>query len=139
VTDGKDQGALPYGLGAILGSYGLGGLILVLGIVLAGLSIYKGSSFAAGTTQLSVVIGGSLLGLVVIIIGVVLLVRGGPAPSRQLLHGIYIAAPMAGFGADEGGRKAAVDLVNKTQAALQRRGLQNVYTPVVARPDTAQY
>ena len=30
--------------------------------------------------------------------------------------------PTPGFGADDGGRKAIVDLVNKTQAALERLG-----------------
>jgi hypothetical protein len=52
---------------------------------------------------------------------------------------MYIAAPMAGFGSDEAGRIAAVDLVNRTQAALQRGGLKNVYTPVLARPKADQY
>jgi len=139
VSDDKGQGGLPYGLGTILGSYGLGGLVLVLGIVLVGLAIYKGAGFAAGTPQLAAVIGGSLLGLVVIAIGVVLLVRRPTEPPRPLRYEVYIAAPMAGFGSDEAGRKAAVDLVNRVQAALHRLGLQNVYTPVLSRPESLQY
>jgi hypothetical protein len=139
VSSDKEQGGLPYGLGAILTAYGLGGLVLVLGIVLVGLSIYKGPSFAVGVTQLVVVIGGLLLGLGVIALGVVLLLRGTRGSSRRLRHDVYIAAPMAGFGSDEAGRKAAVDLVNRAQGAMQRLGLQNVYTPVLARPESTNY
>jgi hypothetical protein len=135
----KEEGGLPYGLGAVLANYGLGGLVLVLGIVLMGLSIYKGSSFAAETTQLIVVIGGSLVSFAVIALGVVLLRRGKTDSSRAPRHDVFIAAPMAGFGTDEAGRKAAVDIVNRTQAALQRIGLQQVYTPVLARPEPPKY
>src|SRR5215813_9272737 len=94
----KGRDGLPYGLGDVLGRYGLGGVVLVLGIVLVGLSIYQGPSFAAGLAQLSAIIGGSVLGLVVIVIGIRLLSRGEPAVRRPVNHDVYIAAPMAGFG-----------------------------------------
>lgn len=139
MSNDKEQGGLPYGLDNILANYGLGGLVIVLGIGLMGLSIYKGSSFTAQATQLGVVVGGSLIGLALTAVGVVLLRRGKTGSWRTLRHDVFIAAPMAGFGADEAGRKAAVDIVNQTQAALQRLGLQRVYTPVLARPEATKY
>lgn len=138
-----DSNSLPYGLGVILGGYGLGGLLIVLGVVLMGLALYKGPDFANAASQTGAMIGGGVAGIAAIGLGLYLLrslPASGTAAQRTGRHDVFIATPMAGYGDDEAGRKAAVELVNAVQAALRRLpGVSDVYTPVLSRPEAADY
>ncbi|HME20005.1 MAG TPA: hypothetical protein VKI44_01335 [Acetobacteraceae bacterium] len=148
MSDDKDGTGLVSGGTTILRAYGLGGLLLVIGFVLMGLAIYKGPDFTETSTQNGVLVGGLVVGGFAVIVGLVLLRRAPPPtpaptpttrPRPTPRHDVYIAAPMAGFGTDEAGRNAAVELVNAVQAALRRLGIEDVYTPVLARPDAPSY
>lgn len=127
--------------GEILRTYGIGGLVLLSGVALILVSIYKAPDLTGSTNQLIVLLGGPFVGLVLLGIGLWLIrtshITNGP--RRPPRYEIYIAAPMAGFDADEAGRQAAVDLVKRAEAAFDRLGVKNIYTPVLSRPDRDKY
>jgi hypothetical protein len=123
--------------------FGLGGVLIVGGFVIVGLAIFKGPDFADEHTQMRVLMGGAVAGLAAAVLGGVLMWRKPHAavpvePSQRPID-VFIAAPMAGFGADDAGRKVAVEIVQTAQAALLRLGLPNVHAPPLSRPVTDTY
>lgn len=132
-------------------AFGVGGTVLVAGLGLIGVAIWKAPEIQDRNTQAAVLIGSVVVGALAAILGWLLLRQAKqatppPAPAPASAAGpatendVFIAAPMAGFGTDEAGRKAAVELVRGAEAALrQLPGIRTVYTPVLARPDAAEY
>jgi hypothetical protein len=124
-------------------SFGLNGLLILGGFGLAGAAIYKGPDFKEQSTQHSVLIFGVGMGLLAVGIGLFLRWRdGAPSADETRTSGgcdVYIASPMAGYGADDGARKAAVDLVRTVEVSLRKLTLQNIYMPMAARPDAKDY
>ena len=107
------------------------------------MAIYKGSEFKDQSTQHSVLVFGVAMGVLAIGIGLFLRWRDGAPSAGEVVragrYDVFIASPMAGFGADDTARKAAVDLVRAVDASLRKLDLQNVYMPMAARPDTEDY
>jgi len=129
---------------AILKSFGLGGALILIGFGIVMLAIFKGPDFKPESAQPAVLWIGLGAGGLAIVIGLILL-RLGPSINstgikRVSRYDVYIAAPMAGFGNDDEGRRTAVDLVRCIEGALLRLpDVRNVYTPVAARSQSAQY
>jgi hypothetical protein len=142
MADSESKAGIWPVLADIAKTFGLGGVVLLGGIGLIGLAIFKAPEIADPLTQAVVVMGSLVVGCVLIALGSFLLrqkcepVLGGE--TRE--HDIFIAAPMAGFEGDEAGRIAAVDLVRCVEVALrQLPGIKDVYTPILARPEASQY
>jgi len=146
------------GVADVAKSFGVGGTALVGGLALIGAAIWKAPEIQDRTTQIAVLIGSLVAGALAVLVGWLLLRQathgggafaGNPAGARaseQIATGsttendVFIAAPMAGFGADEAGRKAAVELVRGVEVALrQLEHIRIVYTPLLARPESLQY
>jgi hypothetical protein len=142
----KGDGAAGGGWSDVVRNFGPSGVLLVGGFALIGVAIYKGPEFTGVWTQIGVIVGGFLGGGVAVLIGWLLLPRGlapaskEPASLSNRRYDVLIAAPMAGFGDDEDSRKAAVELVRFVETAVKRLpGVQNVHSPVLARPDPVDY
>jgi hypothetical protein len=140
----EKNGGIASGVVEVAKSFGLGGVVLVGGVVIIALAIFKGADIEDTQTQLIVIIGGFAGGVIMAAVGLFLLRRGARSVVRQddthREHDVFIAAPMAGFGGDDAGRKATVDLIHLAAEALRRqRDVNDVYMPALARPDTANY
>ncbi len=81
-----------------------------------------------------VVLAGLAVGMIVLGTGVWQLLRNpaaagkGTRPAGNAKYAVYIAAPMAGFGDDEAGRKQGTELVSAAQASLQKLLPVNPFT-----------
>jgi hypothetical protein len=127
-------------------SFGLGGSLVAGGAVIAGLALYKGPDLKDVHTQSIVVLAGLVVGVIVLGIGVWQLLRDPVAagksgkPASGAKYAVYIAAPMAGFGNDDAGRKQGTELVSAVQAALQKLlPGQSIYAAPLVRPDPGDF
>jgi hypothetical protein len=144
VAKGDDDGKIWSHLADLARSYGLGGVLVLVGFVIIGLAIFKAPEFTEVRTQYAVLGGAAVLGLLAIVLGLLML-RWKPrlAPrdnktGRQ--YDVFIAVPMAGFGTDELGRKAAVDLIRSVESALLKLpGVSSVHAPALVRPEADSY
>src|SRR5436305_14363105 len=110
-------------VGELAKSFGLSGTIILVGLAIIGLALYKASEFSEHSVQIIALVAGLVTGAVAIAVGLVLILRAPREnPSRDHGHDcdIFLAVPMAGFEDDTESRKAAVELVHSVDAALKK-------------------
>jgi hypothetical protein len=139
MADDKADGGFWSSIVEFAKAFGLGGVLLISGFVLIGLTIDKATGFTNHQTQTGVLVGGSIAGLLAIVLGI-FLPRGGLSSARSSKYDVFLAAPMAGFGSNEADRTTMNVLVGQVNAALGRQaGVKSVHTPILTRPDTKQF